>query len=480
MKYKGMFVGGIAMAVAMAFAGNAAAAPSEGAQLSNGNIKFFLADPELGLAGVYNANGVDLYFEARRSVDEVSGAPGALSLRVVDGEARTVALGGESYAKHWVPQQGEFTAKDGFSYARSLTGLGKALEAANLHVSLSAEKSGLANLARQASTTPAGSYPARATERMRASFSPDVMQVADFYRQSAKDIQMTRTRDGVLEAKLGNGIEFRSSQQFIVDEPDPETGEMGRIDAYSMVKAADGYVLASELGGDLVPQGWADEMELETTRNPDTIAADFGRAATALNALAYSGKLTQGVTLGNEIELGAMHRLAQTMVTHLLPVRDTEARQPLLSAPDNQIAAGGRYQTYIQVWRKRFVIIAEHSGTRVGHWLYNSSTSSIKRHMGWRTFCNHGTCPAQYPMTRKCTYTGPRLTYYRRPSIRPDAGGHTCATGYSAFPVSGRHNCHDDSSVQVRAVRGQYYSIWSGRCNDGAKSWTYAPTCDWQ
>src|SRR5690606_19548922 len=127
-----------------------------------------------------------------------------------------------------------------------------------------------------------------------------------FYRQSAKDIQMTRTRDGVLEARLGNGIEFKSSQQFIVDEPDPVTGEMGRIDAYSMVKAADGYVLASELGGDLVPEGWADEMGRETARDPDAIAADFGRAATALNALAYTGKLTQGVTLGNEIELGAM------------------------------------------------------------------------------------------------------------------------------------------------------------------------------
>ncbi|QOD91280.1 hypothetical protein H2514_00910 [Lysobacter sp. CW239] len=476
MKYKGMFVGGIAMAIAMAFAGNAAAAPSDGAQLSNGKIKFFLADPELGLAGVYNANGVDLYFEARRSVDEVSGAPGALSLRVVDGEARTVALGGESYATNWVPQQGEFTAREGFSYARSLTGLGKALEAADLHVSLSAEKSGLADLARQASTTSAGSYPARATERMRASFTPDVMQVVDFYRQSARDIQMTRTRDGMLEAKLGNGIAFVSSQQFVVDEPDPVTGEMGRIDAYSMVKAVDGYVLASELGGDLVPEGWADEMELETARDPDAIAADFGRAATALNALAYNSGSTSGVTLGNPAELAAMHRLAQTMVTHLLPVRDTTP-QPLLGGPDNQIAAGGRYQTYIQVWSKPFVLIAQHSGTRVGHWLYNSTTSSVKTHAGWRSFCNHGTCATVSPMTHRCTYTGPRLTYYRRPTIRTDAGGHTCSTQYNVFSTAGGHNCHDDSSVQVRAVRGQSYSTTGGRCgNDGYFS-GYAPSC---
>ena len=152
------------------------------------------------MAGVYNANGVELYFEARRSVDERTGAPGALSFRVVDGEARTVALGGESYAAHWTPQQNEFAAKDGFTYARSLTGLGKALEVADLHVSLAGEKSGLASLARQASSTPAGSFPARATERMRATFAPDVMQVADFYRRSAAGVEMTRTRDGMLAA----------------------------------------------------------------------------------------------------------------------------------------------------------------------------------------------------------------------------------------------------------------------------------------
>lgn len=290
---------------------------------------------------------------------------------------------------------------------------------------------------------------------------------------------MTRTRDGMLEAKLGNGMAFLSSQQFIVDEPDPTTGRLGRIDAYSMVKAADGYVLASELGGDLVPEGWADDMERETTRDPDAVAADFGRAATALNALAYTGKLTQGVTLGNEIELGAMHRLAQTMVTHLLPVRDGGERQPLLGGPDNQIAAGGRYQTYIQVWRKKFVGIAEHSGTRVGHWLYNSTTSSVKRHGGWTSFCNHGTCAAVSPMTHKCTYTGPRLTYYRRPSYVADGQG-TCTTKYNLLSMMGGHNCHDDSSVQVRAVRGQSYSTSGGRCGVDGLTYGYAPTCDAQ
>ncbi len=479
MKHIGLIVGGIAMAIGTAFAGTVAAAPP-GEPLAKGNITFFLADPELGLAGVYNANGVELYFEARRSVDERTGAPGALSFRVVDGEARTVALGGESYAAHWTPQQNEFAAKDGFTYARSLTGLGKALEVADLHESLAGEKSGLASLARQASSTPAGSFPARATERMRATFAPDVMQVADFYRRSAGGVEMTRTRDGMLAARLGNGIEFISAQTFIADEPDPMTGEMGRIDAYSMVKAADGYVLASELGGDVVPAGWAEAMEQTTVRDQNAIAADFGRAATALNALAYNAASGPGVALGNGIELAAMHRLAQTMVTHLLPVRDVGERQSLLGGPDNQIAAGGRYQTYIQVWRKKFVGIAEHSGTRVGHWLYNSTSSSVKRHGGYYTLCNHGTCPTVSPMTQKCSFTGPRLTYFRRPSMRTDAGGHTCATKYNMFSTAGGHNCHDDSSVQVRAVRGQAYSTTGGRCGSDGYFSGYAPACGTQ
>ena len=468
----GSMAAGIALALGMAFAGPAMAGEAGSAGASEGNVKFFLADPELGLAGVYSVNGTELYFEARRALDAQTGAPGALSLRVIDGDARTLALGGAPYDKQWEPQKGEFTKLDGFAWSDLLSGLGGALEAANLHVSLSAEKSALADLALQASGTPAARYPLRADVDAARSTAADASQVADFYLRSAKGVELARERDGGLRANLGNGIVLQATQQFIADEPDAD-GRMGRFDAYSMVMAADGYVLGAEIGGDLAPAAWSKAMESDTARDHHALATDFGHAATALNALAYAGKSTQGVSAGQQSEQAAMQRMAQNLVTNLLPERAAR------TDADVRAQAGGRYQTYIQVWRKPFVVIAEHSGTRVGKWRYNSNTSTVRTHQGWTSYCNHGTCAASGNMTHKCTFTGPRLTFYRMPVRRTDAGGHTCATPYWAVAMPGRHNCHDDSSTQVRAIRGQSYNTNGGRCNDWV-FWGYAPNCNAQ
>src|SRR5690606_311973 len=151
---------------------------------------------------------------------------------------------------------GEFTTKDGFAYADLLAGLGAALGNSNLHVALAAETSALSDLAVQAADTPAHRFPVRAAVEAAKSAPVDVAQVADFYTRTVRRVKVDRNQDGVLEAKLGNGIVLQSTQQFIHDEPDAD-GAMGRIDAYSMVKAFDGYVLASEFGGDLVPEGWS-------------------------------------------------------------------------------------------------------------------------------------------------------------------------------------------------------------------------------
>lgn len=476
----GKISAGVALAIAVVYAApasSASPASAKDAKLARGSVQFFLADPELGLAGVYTANGTELYFEARRQVDAASGQPGELSLRVIDAEARTLALGGESYARHWVPQQAEFVASDGFAYAQLLTGLGRALSAADLHVALSGEKTALADLAAQASATPAARFPARVTTLSRTSFAPTAMQTADFYQRAGKNLQVKRQPDGMLEASLGKGVMFMSSQTFIADEPDVDTGQMGRIDAYSMVKAADGYVLGSELGGDAMPAGWEEALTHENERDHHALATDFGSAATALNALAYSGRSAQGVALSNPMELEAMHRLAQTMTTYLLPVRGEDRPLSVPGGTDNEAAAGqGLYQTYIQVWRKPFVVLAEHSGTRVGKWKYKSSSSSVRTHQGWTAFCNHGTCAGGAKMTHKCTFTGPRLTFYRMPVRNSGSGGHTCSTKYFATAAWNRHNCHDDSSTQVKAIRGQSYSLTGGRCGDFPFS-MYAPSC---
>lgn len=465
MNRMGKIAGGLALAIGMAFAGTSAGAAELGTRAA-ADIRFFLADPELGVAGVYAGNGTEIYFEARRAVDATSGAIGPLSLRIVDAQARTLAIAGEPLGAQWVAPAGEFANSEGYAHAGLLAGLGRALGAADLHVALAAEKAALAGLALQAADKPAAAYPVQATLDAGFAGAASDTEVADFYMRSMREVQAARDASGQLEAALGNGIVLRSKQEYIADEPD-ETGRMGRIDAYTLVKAADGYVLGAELGGDRVPKDWSDDMELENQRHHHELAADFGRAATALNALAYSGKASQGVSLSQQAEQESMQRIAQAMAGNLLPER---------ADGSNQLFAAGLYQTYIQVWRKPFVLIAEHSGTRVGKYRYNSSTSSVRTHQGWISFCNHGTCAAASPMTHKCTYTGPRLTYYRVPSRRTDAGGHTCATRYWAVDLIGHHNCHDDSSVQVRAVRGQAYNINSGRCSDWV-FWSHAPTC---
>ncbi len=448
------------------------ARPLAGAHTKQQAVTFFLADPELGVAGVYRANGKEVYFEARRGEDPVTGAPGDLGLRFVDAEGRTLALGGTVPDKRWVPQKSQFTAADAGADAQLLAGLGRALQSANLHAALGSEKSALAELALQTAGTPAARLPLHAPANTRKFAAANVGQVAAFYEGAARGLQVKRDRGGVLQANLGNGIVLQSTQKFVM-EPD-ENGRMGRVDAYSMVKAGDGSVLSAEFGGDDVPTGWDTAVEKASTRDHVSLASDAGRAATALQALAYSGKAAKGVALSQRGEHESMQRLARSLTSSLLPER-SDASTAASATTDFTTKAAGPYQTSIQVWRKPFVVIAEHSGTRV--YKYRYATNGSRSYLGSVNYCNHGTCPGGTNMTAKCTYVGPRLSYLRMPSTNTDAGRHTCDTPYWAVGRTGHHNCHDDSSTQVRGVRGLSYSTTGGRCGSTAYS-PWAPACD--
>jgi hypothetical protein len=466
----------LSLAVAMA-SGTAldiaSAAPRGAAMAQPGNITFFLADPELGVAGVYRANGQAVYFEARRAQDAATGAPGALSLRFVDGAGRTLALGGAPLEKTWVPKTREFSAADDGADVRLLSGLGRALRSASVHAALSPETSALADLALQTAGTPAARLPLRAAVNQRQP-AVDVGQMAAFYARAARGVQVTRDRSGALQANLGNGIVLQSTRKFVM-EPD-ETGRLGRVDAYSMVRAGDGAVLSAEFGGDDVPKGWGAAVARASARDHASLASDFGRAATALQALAYSGKAARGVVLSQQGEQEAMQRMARSLASSLLPERIEDAKASLAAGAITPTATGtGNYSTTIQVWRKPFVVLAEHSGTRVYKYRYTSTGARLS--LGSVNYCNHGTCPGGTNMTRKCTFQGPRLSYIRMPSTNEDAGRHSCDTPYWAVSRTGYHNCHDDSSIEVRAVRGLSYSTTGGRCGSYAYS-PYAPACD--
>jgi hypothetical protein len=296
--------------------------------------------------------------------------------------------------------------------------------------------------------------------------------MALFYESAGRGLQVARDRSGMLQANLGNGIVLQSTQKLVM-EPD-ENGRMGRMDAYSMVRAADGTVLSAEFGGDDIPKAWEAALDRPSNRDPVTIASDFGRAATALQALSYSGKASKGVVMSQRGEQDAMQRLARSLASSLLPDRGPEAKPGLtaaLAAP-SAVSDYGLYQTTVEVWRMPFVLIAQHSGTSVKKYKYYSSTG--RWNMGSISFCNHGKCPYASPMTRKCIYTGPRLSYFRVPYKSADGG--TCTTPYWATGRYGHHNCHDDSSVQVKAVRGISYSTTGGRCGSLGFS-PYAPDC---
>lgn len=465
----------LAIGIASGTAVDTAEAARRGAALpGQQNVTFFLADPELGVAGVYRTNGKEVYFEARRAEDAVTGAPGELSLRFVDAAGRTLALGGEPIEKRWVPKAGEFTAADAGADTQLLAGLGRALQSANLHGALAAEKSALADLALRTAGTPATRLPLRAAVNLRKSAAADVGQVAAFYERTARGLQVRRDRGGVLQASLGNGLVLQSTQNFVM-EPD-ENGRMGRVDAYSMVKARDGSVLSAEFGGDDVPKGWDAAIGKVSQRDHAALATDFGRAATALQALAYSGKATRGIALSHQGEQDAMQRMARSLASSLLPERGDDTKASLATAStDFTASAAGNYSTTIQVWRKPFVVIAEHSGTRV--YKYRYAANGSRSFLGSVNYCNHGTCPGGTNMTAKCTFVGPRLGYIRMPSTNTDAGRHTCDTPYWAVGRAGHHNCHDDSSTQVRAIRGLSYSTTGGRCGSASYS-PWAPACD--
>lgn len=445
-----------------------------------GSVEFFLVDPELGLAGAYNLNAETIYFEARRSDDADGGAFGSLEMRLVDAAGRTLALSGQHAKSSSTPAQGEFLVTEGFKYAHLLEGLGRALESTHLHTSLRAEKAALATLAMGAANTPAAGFPLRDESVAKGAAPVSAAEVADFYIDAVRNVAMARTSGDALRVDLADGMTLQIGQEFFPDELNEE-GYFGRVGTNLMLTDADGYALAAELTGDAVPAGWRDALEKQTTRDHHELASEFGRAASALNALAYSAKAIPGASLSRADELDAMQRMAKASARDLLPGRDRDSQMAGFAIPK----AAGIYRTSIQVWRTGVwgmpSWVGEHSATYVQLYKYNSASSQTYHRTGTRSFCNHGGCAYNGNMSRKCTYLGYRSSSYHIPSTTwsPSPGAaswHTCRTNYWLIGRSGYHNCNDDSYTQVQAVHGRSYSVYGGRCAyDWAKN---APTCD--
>lgn len=438
-------------------------------------ITLFLADPELGVAGRYTSgDGQVLYFQGRQLLDPQTGEPGALALRIVDAQARTVVVAGETSNE----SSGEWPVKDAMVAASLLPGLASELSVLELHPALTESKAALSTLASAGAARSPLAYPVQLDAAALKSRIDDET-LADFYLEAAAGVELKRRNGGMLVATFGNGLSFESAQFFRADE-ETEDGRLGRIDVYSRVLDVHGQNLGAELGGDWLPDGWSDVLSAQpkVARDHDAVAADMGAAAMALNALALGAKSSYGVAFSSELEQQSMHRLARSLADNLLPQRD-EAR----AGPDAVgLKSTGRYRTAIQVHKKWLVWPTEHSATRVYQHLFTTTTSNTYSITATINFCNHGTCAGGSGMSQKCSYTGPRMGSYRLPQSRWVPTGqtgagtrHTCSSNYGVAGVQ-NHNCHDDSSVQVRAIRGLSYSHDGGRCKDW-DFWATAPGC---
>jgi hypothetical protein len=488
--------GSLSLAIGMSCMGHAAAAADRGAGVSRDNaptaamgstagseqiqakgLTMYLADPELGLAGRYSLDGQTVYFQARREFDPETGLS-ELRLHIVDIEARTVAATNRPPTGHEKSSLA-IPLEDASALAGVLEGLSAQLETLNLHPVLSVEKAGLAGLAGQAAALLPVTYPVQLDSVQLKAGDASTDAVVDFYLRPMAPIKLKRGAGGMLIASLGDGLKFESAQFFRADEEN-EAGDLGRIDVYSRVFDSQGHHLGAEFGGDFVPDDWNDVLSAspERVRSHDEIAASMGAGAMALNALALGAKSSYGVAFSSELEQDSMHRLARSLSENLLPRRDES-----VSALDEVLTKStGRYRTAIQVHKKWLVWPTEHSATRVYKHLFTTTTSSTYSVSGTINFCNHGACAGGTGMSQKCSYTGPRMGSYRVPEIRIVPTGqtgagtrHTCSTNYGVAGIL-NHNCHDDSSVQVRAVRGLSYSHDGGRCRD-YDFWATAPGC---
>lgn len=475
--------GSMSLAIGLAFASAALAAPRLGGaggdeSIQAEGLKLFLADPELGLAGRFSHDGKTVYFQARRE-QEASGASEALSLRIVDAQARTLAVSGQA-ANGRGALGDALTFSEGLAVSGLLDGLSTQLHALDLHPALLVEKQALAGAAAQAAAASPLGYPVTIEAAPIKADAVDSGTLADFYLRSAVGIELKRGDGGMLVATFGDGLSFQSAQFFRADE-ETEDGELGRIDVYSRLLDTHGQNLGAELGGDWVPDGWDDVLgaEPKLLRDHDAIAADMGAGAMALNALALGAKSSYGVAFSSELEQDAMYRLARSLSENLLPRRD----EVVAAGPgDVLLKSTGRYRTAIQVHKKWLVWPTEHSATRVHQHLFTTTTSNTYSITATIDFCNHGTCAGGSGMSQKCSYTGPRMGSYRLPQSRFVPSGqtgagtrHTCSTNYGVAGFQ-NHNCHDDSSVQVRAIHGLSYSHDGGRCKDW-DFWATAPGC---
>jgi hypothetical protein len=470
-------------------------------------VTVFLADPQLGVVGAVVQGDTILYFES------VTPAGSTLSARLLDSAGRTIAISGHSMDARWLAS----TDYDAVGAAQSLTlapslvnQVGSALPAGALFAQ---ETAAIGNLARAGAMQTPGMVPLSAdsaTMSLPAAAPNRAALAAQYDLADAQNLGYARDVEGNLNVTY-KGTALRAQVVNLPNDVNDETGALGVTEVNAQIRTSDGTPIATQLGGDDIPDGW------DTNMFPDTEPSDIPpiqwytavgkakRAALLLGRYPYIGTATEAGAL-SALALGTNH---DGVDLDLLPQPMAADSASADTSTGVSAAAAGTYYSRTAVWRKPLVGIGwngfnlfEHSGTIVRHGRRNSSGG-----VTWKTktvYCNHGTCPGASGMSFKCTTPNPgRSKYYYAPHYVIPAGqtgagsgrAHSCAhTGYSPFSgvqcrvcvlgicgcVTGchpGHNCHDDSWTQVRAIRGESYHLQGGaRCED-CIFYGWSPSC---
>jgi len=503
-----MFRNGLAGALAgvLLAATSAPAAQTGGAQLGNhlqvldvlnwdlavsdsrdksglGTLRLLVADPELGLVGMYREGDRVLFFETLPvAMADVEAAAdklhsGLLAARFVSEDGHTLAIAGATAAPEaWFPPSAD-AGVEMQEKSRVQDGLRMAAVAAtalqtHLLDSLYAEDvSLLARLAQHAPKALAeGELVAIDEQPINGGGQRQSQAQQQWKAHMDRSLKVLRANAGAVEIELA-GARAEALQIEEMDEP----GEF-RIEVYARLATAEGRTVVAQLAGHMDTDGWFGP----TLQVP----MDWGTQTIMLDPTQTRGDVTEDLiksVIDNAAALSAAH-LASRAGSKDLPQWAVQAwadntvglREQLLPMRDalsnTQEKSTYTYYNRLYVHDKALAVVARHSASVIRNYRKLNSTGAVTL-VTTHNFCNEGTCALS--MSRKC---GPvnstnSSTGWRMPPVRtshPDdpAGGvkHSCGTRYSLAFRSNRHNCHSDTWTQVRAVKGLSHGAFSHKC----------------
>jgi hypothetical protein len=254
---------------------------------------------------------------------------------------------------------------------------------------------------------------------------------------------------------------------------DPDAPEF-EVDA--RFQDANGDVFMTQMGGDTFLDPTWKNAGAEPLTAPDSARRqqDFRLAWKIADALIVRADLP---TTLRPLQLAADH-LSHTMTEADLNVTkaDIDAKiTPLpgdLKAGDVGYGSGAHYHHRYDIRDKCIALcLGRHSAVR---WYSFYSANTGYSYMGYS--CNHGACAhGDSSMGTKCT----RTSGARSNSKPPFQNGYNgaCSTPYDWNSGSGKHNCNDDSTVQMYNVHyNSTYSTTGGCCGSSSIN-DYSPNC---